>query len=418
VSGPGAEAGTVVVLAVGEELLLGDGVNTNLAWLGAQAAAVGLRVVGAEEVGDGVTEIVAALRRCAARADAVVVTGGLGPTSDDRTREALAAFAGVGLVRDADELSRILGWFAARGRTAPPAVATQADALVGARLLTNPLGTAPGLAVEVAGTLVVALPGVPAELAALWHADVADLLVRRAGHPAPLLTRQVRVVGRGESDVAHRLAGVEAALPPQVQLAYLASPSEVRVRLTGRDPAVLAALLDEVAAVLGDAVAARDGQSLPEAVVAALAGRGLTVACAESLTGGALAAALVDVAGASGVLRGGVVAYSLDAKARLLGVDPALLAATGGVDPEVAVAMARGAAAALGADIGVATTGVAGPDPVGEHPVGEVHVAVAGPGTHLSSQALRLVGDRALVRAVTTTRALDLLRRALLAPPA
>jgi nicotinamide-nucleotide amidase len=413
----------VAVVAVGDELLLGDVVNGNLAWLGRALADAGTPVVRGYEVGDAIADIVATLRSALAVADAVVVTGGLGPTSDDRTRDALAELAGVPLVRDPALEQVIGGWYERLGRTAPDNVWQQADVPVGALPIPNPTGTAPGLALEVDGRPVFALPGVPGELRGMVTATVVPALRERAGDPPPVVTRQLRVALLGESLVAAQLAPLEAELAERaehgdavpVALSYLGSPGEVRVRFSGNAPALLDELAERAEDLLGDVVSGRDGETLPATVLRLLVEQGATVAVAESLTGGALASALVDVAGASLAFRGAVVAYSTELKAALLGVDADLLARGGPVQAEVAVAMAAGVRTRLGADFGIGTTGVAGPDPQAGVAPGTVHVAVVGPGPgDVRAVELQVPGDRDRVRRLAVVHGLDLLRRGLL----
>jgi nicotinamide-nucleotide amidase len=403
----------VAVVAVGDELLLGHVVNQNLAWIGRTLAAAGVPLVRGVEVPDDVDAIRSVLLQALSAADAVVLTGGLGPTSDDVTRAALAAAAGVPLRRDRELAAALADWYADRGLRMPPGVLVQADVPDGARPLPNPVGTAAGLRLQMADQVVYALPGVPAELRQMVETSVVPELVAAAGGPAPVLTTQLRVAVMGESLVAEHLSALEPDLPDGVHLSYLASPGEVLVRLTGRDPRVLAGLRERAAAVLGEAVSGLDEETLPATVLRLLSGRGETVAAAESLTGGALAAALVDVPGASSAFVGAVVAYSSELKERLLDVPPALLAG-GAVHPDVAGAMAAGVRRRAGSTWGVATTGVAGPDHQDGQPPGTVFVAVAGPRADQPTvRALTLRGDRAVVRSLSVTHALDLLRRSL-----
>jgi nicotinamide-nucleotide amidase len=402
----------VAVVAVGDELLLGDLVNRNLAWLAERLAAAGLELVRGIEVGDSIEEMVPALRSAVDVAGAVIVTGGLGPTSDDRTRRALADLAGVELRRDDQLVRAIASWFAERGRPAPDQVYDQADLPDGSVALGNGLGTAPGIRLELGDRVVYAVPGVPAEMRLMVDSEVLPDLSRRASRPAAIVTRQVRVSGVGESAVAERLMPIEAGLPAAVRMAYLASPGEVRVRFTGTDPGTLDGLAAWARQILGDDASAAD-EPLPAGVLRLLAARGQTVAVAESLTGGAVAAALVDIPGASVAFVGGVVAYDTRLKAELLGVDRELLRMRGPVDGDVAVAMARGVRDRLGAAWGVATTGVAGPDPVDGVAPGTAFVAVAGPSGERVLPVVQ-IGDRDLVRTVVRVRALDLLRRELL----
>ena len=406
----------VAILAVGDELLLGDVLNSNAAWLGRQCADAGLEVVASAAVGDDPQQIVRALDVLLADTDAVLCSGGLGPTSDDRTRDALAAWSGSPLVRDGAQVERLDAWYSARGRTPSEAVYAQADRPAAAEALANEVGSAPGLWVERAGAVVCALPGPPRELQPMALEHVIPRLHALAGDPPPLLTRQLRVAIVPESAVAEALAPVEASLPAGVRLSYLAGPGEVRVRLLGVDRAAVDAVADQARGLLGDAVHGEGDRLLAESVLDALREHGSTVAVAESLTGGALCSALVDVPGASDVLRGSVTAYATGLKAELLGVDAGLLAQVGPVHPEVAAAMASGVRERLGADWGVATTGVAGPDPQDGHPPGAVHVAVAGPhGIRVRSLVVR--GARPLVRQLAAMHALEVLRRAVLGLP-
>jgi nicotinamide-nucleotide amidase len=401
---------TAAVVAVGDELLLGDTVNTNASWLGGQLAAAGLQVVSSYMVGDDLARMEVALRRALDDADVVVVTGGLGPTSDDITREAVAAVAGVELVRDPELVQELTDRFAAYGYPTPSQVLQQADVPVGARALHNPVGSAPGLRVEVGDRLLFALPGPPHELQAV-AVVVLDELRSRSG--ARLRTRTVHTAGIGEPAVAER---VEAAIevPAGVSLAYLAGGGTVRVRFTGLDDEVLVALADRTAALLGEHVWGRDEDRLDELVHRELAAREATVAVAESLTGGLIGAALSRMPGSSMTFRGSVVVYATDLKQTLAGVPGPLLESLGAVSAETAGALAAGARERLGATYGIGATGVAGPTEQEGQPVGTVHLAVSGPGGS-SLRSLRIPGDRERVRLLTVTAALELLRKHLLA---
>ena len=399
------------VLAVGDELLLGDIVNTNAAWLGEQLAAAGLEVVFSAAVGDDVDRLATALRRALEDADVVVLSGGLGPTVDDLTRDGVARVAGVPMVRSAEIEDQLRAKFAAYGVTMPEAVLRQADVPQGAQALDNPVGTAPGLWLELGGKLVVALPGPPHEMRAV----AGPVLVRLAERTGQVVTtRQVHVAGTGESQVAER---VEAAvtLPPGVALAYLAGGAVVRVRFTtSGDPAVLDPLVQAVDTALGVDAFGHDDDTLDGVVHALLRQTGQTVAVAESLTGGLVGATLSSRPGSSATFRGGLVVYATDLKAQLADVPTEVLETHGAVSSQTAAALADGARTRLGADWGLGLTGVAGPDEQEGQPVGTVHLAVAGPaGTTVRS--LRLPGDRERVRLLAVTGVLDLLRRALLA---
>lgn len=396
----------VSVVAVGDELVLGDVIDTNSAWVARRLVAAGLEPAGARTVGDDVEAIAAAVRAVALPGTAVLVTGGLGPTSDDLTRQGLAALAGVPLRRDPQVLADIERWYAGRERPVPASSACQADLPEGATVLPNGAGVAPGLRLELGGAVVYAVPGVPQEMEHLVERYVLPDLARQA---VPWRRHTLRVALMGEPDVSARLRPLEEELPAGVRIAYLAAPGEVLVTLASRDtdPGPIA---DRARSLLGDVVSGEDGETPAATVVRLLTARAATIAVAESLTGGLLGASLTAVPGASAVLRGGVVAYASDLKVTLLRVDAALLEREGAVHPDVALAMAAGVRRRCGATFGVATTGVAGPDPQDGRPVGTVHVAVAGPDGARVVSAL-LGGDRSMVRTQSVAHALDLLRR-------
>ena len=404
------------VVAVGDELLLGDIVNGNAAWLGAELATVGAPVVHSSMVGDDVGRIVVALRRALEDADVVLVCGGLGPTVDDLTRNAVAEVAGVPLERQPALEEALRARFAEYGYTSlPDAVMQQADVPRGATVLDNPVGSAPGLRLEIGDSLLFALPGPPHELAAVMSGGVLAELAARSG--SVVVTRTLHCAGVGESGVAEI---VERAItvPDGVALAYLAGGALVRVRLTTaaataeQADQVLSPLVERAAAALGDAVFGRDADSLAAVVVDRLRAAGATVAVAESLTAGLLGATLTEVAGSSAVFRGGVQVYATDLKASLAGVPEQVLAEHGAVSEQTAAALADGVRTRLDATYGVGLTGVAGPEPQEGHPVGTLHVALAGP-SGVRHRSLRVPGDRQRVRLMAVTTALDLLRREL-----
>jgi nicotinamide-nucleotide amidase len=408
------------IVGVGTELLLGQIVNTNAAWIGQRLADVGWDCLRHTTVGDNQARIAEVAREALARADAVIVTGGLGPTQDDITREALAEVAGVPLVRRPELEAWLRERFAQMGiaRMAEMNL-RQADVPQGARYIDNPRGSAPGLIVEVGGKPVYAVPGVPREMEGMLERVVLPDLAARADEGRAIVSRVLRTAGVGESRLAERLTPLwESAGGGQVTLAYLASPGEVRVRLTAvgatREQALaeIAPLEAKVREELGEVVYGVDDETLEEAVGRLLRERDRTVATAESLTGGLLGGRVTAVAGSSDYYLGGVVAYATEAKAALLGVDEGVLAAGGPVSEPVAAAMAEGARRAFGADLGLATTGVAGPAEQGGRPVGTLCLAVAD-AVGTATSTLRAPGDRTQVRAWAVTVALDLLRRRL-----
>lgn len=409
------------VVAVGTELLLGQVVDTNSAWLGEQLALAGIDCHHQVKVGDNQDRIVAALRQGLERADAVLVCGGLGPTQDDITREAIAEVLGVELVLDDDVAARIAAMFESRGRRMPMNNLRQAEVPAGAVAIREPQpGTAPGLICPVGetGKVIYAVPGVPYEMQAIVSRSILPDLRRRAGESSVIVSRTLRTWGESESGLAERLAGRIAELDRTgvATLAFLASGIEgLKVRLTVKAPdealahEVLAAEEHELRAVLGPIVFGADDDTIESVVAASLAARSMTIAFAESVTGGLIASRFTDVAGVSGVFKGGIVSYATDVKRDLLQVPPGPV-----VSGPCAEAMAAGARLLLDADVGVATTGVAGPAEQDGQPVGTVFVGLAIGDRPPESVELHLPGDRRRVRDFAAISALDLLRRRLL----
>jgi nicotinamide-nucleotide amidase len=403
----------VELLTVGDELLRGDTANGNATWLGRRLTEAGAQVTRGEVVPDELDVIAEAIADALRRADAVILTGGLGPTIDDLTREALARAAGVALHRDLDLERRLRERAAARNVPLRPDALRMADVPDGATLLPNPAGSAPGLRLTLPDGVVYALPGVPSEMRAIAEESVLPELGGETVFAGVLRTATI-----WESVVADRLAPVEAMAG--VKLAYYASPGEVRVRIEARDGDLLARAETAARELLGSALYADGEVTLDRLVHRLLAERGATVAVAESLTGGLIGAELTEMPGSSATFAGGVIAYATPLKRSLLGVPEGLLAAHGAVHPEVAAAMAKGVRERLGATYGLAVTGVAGPEPQDGHPVGTVHVAVADfggavatrtPGFPVPADGARA---RSLVRQMTVVHALDLLRRVML----
>jgi nicotinamide-nucleotide amidase len=410
---------TCEVVAVGTELLLGQIVDTNSAWIGEHLASAGIFSHYQVKVGDNQARIEAAIRLALSRSDAVLCCGGLGPTQDDITREAIAAVMGVGLERDEEMVARIAAFFRARSREMAANNARQADKPVGATFIPQTQGTAPGLICPVGDKVVYAVPGVPHEMEEMVERAVLPDLMRRAGEASTIRSRVLRTWGLAESTLAEIVAprfdtleGVAGA----PTIAFLASgPAGIKVRVTVRAPDAETAdrvLDDEEAqlrALLGDVVFGVDDDTMESVVGSLLSGAGLTLGVAESLTGGLIGARLTDVPGASRWFRGSIVSYASDVKHDLLGVPPGPV-----VSASAAEAMAAGAMHALGASVGLAVTGVAGPTEQDGMPVGTVFCAV-----HLDGRAavteLHLPGDRERVRWYSTISVLDVLRRRLVA---
>jgi nicotinamide-nucleotide amidase len=407
------------IVGVGTELLLGQIGNTNAAWIGQRLADVGWDCLRHTTVGDNEARIAEVLLEALGRADGVIVTGGLGPTQDDVTREAVAAVAGVPLVRRPVLEDWLRERFARMGTRMAEMNLRQADVPEGARYIDNPRGSAPGLIVEVGGKPLYAVPGVPREMEGMLERVVLPDLAARAGEGRAIVSRVLRTAGVGESRLAERLTPLwEAAGGGQVTLAYLASAGEVRVRLTAvgatREEALaeIAPVEARIREELGGIVYGVDDETLEAVVGRLLRERGRTLATAESLTGGLLGGRITGIPGASDYYLGGVVAYATDAKASQLGVDPDLLAADGPVSEPVAAAMAAGARSVFGADLGLAATGVAGPTEQSGRRVGTLCLAVADAAA-TATRTLTAPGDRTQVRLWTCSVALDLLRRRL-----
>lgn len=404
----------VEVVAVGTELLLGQIVNANASTIGARLAEVGLDHYRQSVVGDNLARVAEAIAEAASRSDAVIITGGIGPTQDDLTREALCVAAGVEMRFSDEHAQRLREWWESRGREMPESNLRQAQYPDGSILIPNAKGTAPGLRIRVGECWVFALPGVPQEMAPMLDLEVLPfLLEQRTGEGGAIVSRILRTWGESESRVAELLSDLYVdGLNPT--LAFLAGAGEIKVRLTARAPtvedaeALIAPVEEEVRRRLGRFVFGVDAETVERLVLSSSRAQGWLLATAESVTGGSVASALTDVPGASEVFVGGVVAYAPEAKAALLGVDPAMIEEFGQVSEEVAVAMATGVIDRLGADAAVAVTGSAGPTPL-DHPPGTVIVGVVTPQDR-GSRRLRLPGDRELVRTYASTAALHCLR--------
>lgn len=408
------------VVAVGSELLLGDSVDTNSATISSRLAEVGVDVYRHTTVGDNRARLCEVIGQACARAGAVLVTGGLGPTQDDLTRDAIAELAGVPLERSAALVDYLEQRFAARGREVTASNLRQADLPAGARVL-DPVGTAAGFAVEIGGSTVYCLPGVPWEMIALLDRDVVPELAQRSGGGITV-SRWVRTAGMGESTVADTAAELVDRLEAEGNptIAFLASRGETRVRVTGKAASRPAALelvdpvVDELTELLGPGVAGLDDEGVEHAVARQLFAAGWTLGVAESVTGGRVGGRLVGVAGASGWFRGGLVAYATDAKTSLAGLEADMLDELGPVSEETSGELAQRARARLDADVGLGVTGAAGPEPQGEASPGTVCLAVALPDGSVSTRTVELPGrGRDVVLEFAASAAIDFLRRRL-----
>ena len=401
------------IVAVGTELLLGQIVDTNSSWMGGQLAQAGIDSHFQVKVGDNQSRIVDTIRRALDRSDAVILCGGLGPTQDDITREAIADVMGVALVRDDAMGEKIRRGFEARGRRFTENNLRQADCPVGASFIPEMPGTAPGLVCPLGKQVIYAVPGVPFEMREMMTGTILPDLKRRAGVTAVIKSRVLKSWGETESRLAELLAeridALDRAGNPTI--AFQASGIEgLKIRITAKAEnaeaaeAVIAREEANVRGIVGDAIFAADEQTMESAILDLLRERGLSLAVAESVTGGLVGARLTAVPGASDVFRGALVSYASEVKFDVLGVPegPVISAAA-------AEAMARGVRERLGADVGIATTGVAGPAEQEGHPHGTVFLGLAHDGNAEAVQ-VRLPGDRRRVREYAVISLLNMLR--------
>ena len=410
------------VLAVGTELLLGQITDTNSQWIGEQLPAAGVDSLFQAKVGDNLARVETMLRRMLADADAVIMCGGLGPTHDDLTRDAIAAVMGVSLHHDEAVAEVIRELFSSRGRRMAENNLRQAQVPDGAIVIPQTRGTAPGLIcpfeLDGVAKVIYAVPGVPHEMKDMIQRAVLPDLLRRSGEASVIVSRTLRTWGESESGLNERLDPVIERLETEGNptLAFLASGWEgIKVRLTAKaaTTAEAAAIIDrwdaEVRALVDEIVFGVDDDTMESVVLQLLRERGHTLALAESVTGGLVSGRITNVAGASEVFRGSIVSYASDVKFGLLGVPEGPV-----VSEAAAAAMAQGAQRVLGASVGLALTGVAGPAEQDGMPVGTLCVGIA-IGDEVLTRTLRLPGLRDQMRQMSVISALDLLRRTLLA---
>lgn len=409
----------VEVINTGTELLLGSVLNAHLGFFAQALFPLGLRIARQVTVPDG--EVIAdALSEALQRAHLILITGGLGPTTDDLTRDMVAEVLGCPLREDPAVMDAIAKFLAGRGFTMTDRVSRQAQVPEGATVLPNRNGTAPGLYLICPpggiagenGAHVFLLPGPPRELQPMFHESVLPILKRIAPKAPDRSCHIHHVLGMGESNV-EALVGKSLLEIPGLELGYCARPGEVDIRCIG-NAAALATAERIIEQALGDRVVSHDGRSIEEVVVGALAGRGQRLATAESCTGGAIAGRITDVSGSSAVFSAGYVTYANEAKTEALGVAPALIAAHGAVSSEVAAAMAEGALQHSGADWALSTTGIAGPTGgSAEKPVGTVFIGLAQKDGRTRVEKHRFARDRKTFKQLTAQTALDILRRAI-----
>jgi nicotinamide-nucleotide amidase len=410
------------LLAVGSELLGPLRGETNSSWLTERLLDAGIEVVARVTLADDRALLESAFGEALARADVVISTGGLGPTADDLTREAAAAATDLALRRDAAILEALRARFARYGRTMSATNEKQADVLEGAEALPNARGTAPGQALEIGGRLLVLLPGPPGEMRPMFDEQVLPRLRARAGPTRVVRRRVLRIAAMPESEVDELAAPVYGRFEnPRTTILGAAGEVELHLVAHGDSPAEAEERIEALAAELRVPLAGRvygeDARDLPHVVADLLKDRGLTLALAESCTGGLLSARLTEVPGVSAVLERAFVTYANRAKVEEIGVPPALIEEKGAVSAEVAAAMAEGAMRRAGTDVGIGVTGIAGPDGgTAEKPVGLVFVATAGAAGARVRRSL-FPGGRQRVRFQATQVALEMVRRGLLGLP-
>lgn len=413
---------TAEIVAIGSELLTPHRIDTNSLFLTGALNELGLSVHIKHVVGDNREALRLVLQTALAHADVVITTGGLGPTDDDLTREVVADVLGRPMAEVPEILATISDRFIRRGVPMPAVNRRQAQVIDGARWLGNANGTAPGQVIDVGGRVLVLLPGPPRELKPMFATDVVPMLALRTGRRR-LRRRVLKTTGRSESQIEELTQPIYSQfvqLTPAIDTTILASPGlvELHVSCSGDDQATLDAALDaavdRLAAAVGDAAFSTDGRSIEEVVGGLLLARGWRLAAAESCTGGLLLQRLTEIGGSSGWVHGGVVAYDNRVKIEALDVAPDDIAAHGAVSERVACAMAQGVRGRLGADIGVAITGIAGPSGgTNDKPVGTVFIAVAT--DRCDVRRFLFPGDRTMVRTFAAAAALDMIRRHLTA---
>ena len=408
------------VLAVGTELLLGQIIDSNSAWMGEQLAAHGVDSLVQVKVGDNIGRITTMLRRMLDDSDAVIMCGGLGPTHDDLTREAIAAVMGVELELDGAVADTIREMFERRGRRMSENNLRQAMVPVGASIIPQTRGTAPGLicplTIDGVDKVVFAVPGVPHEMYDMFERGILPELQRRSGDGSVIASRVLLTWGESESGLGERLEAVIAELDTagSPTLAFLASGwNGLKIRLTAKaaDAGACRELLDtweaRVRAEVGDLVFGVDDDSMESTVLDLMRRNGWTLGLAESVTGGLVGARLTGVSGCSDVFRGSIVSYATEVKQQVLGVTEGPV-----VNEVAALAMARGARDVLGADVALSLTGVAGPGEQEGLPAGTLCIGLVWPGGELT-RSVRLPGLREQMRQFSVITSLDLLRRTL-----
>ena len=409
----------VEIITIGDEILIGQIVDTNSAWMGRKLNDIGAKVTRIVTISDDLNVIKAALSEAESNADVVLITGGLGPTRDDMTKKALAEYFDCGFTFYPEIAEHIAYLFSRFGKQMSELNRLQAELPSACEPLRNEQGTAPGMWFEKNNTVFVSMPGVPYEMKGLMTSYILPRLVNRFEAPT-ILHRTVLTMGMGESWLSERIAHWEDALPVEIKLAYLPSPGRVRLRLSaiGQDAALLKSKLDDevnkLLQLVPELVYGFDNETIEEVVGKQLKAMGKTVSTAESCTGGLIAHKITSIAGSSAYFMGSVVSYSNEVKMKSLGVSEESLMEFGAVSESVVTQMAEGVRSSIGTDYGVATSGIAGPDGGSiEKPVGTVWIAVAGPKGTIARK-YQFGHDRGRNIEISANTALNLLRKQLM----
>jgi len=404
------------IVSIGTEILLGEIIDTNSAYIAERLPALGIDVYYKHVVGDNLGRLAEVIGRARERADLVITTGGLGPTEDDLTREAIAMVHGEETRVDPELETWLRDLYKRRGNIMPERNIKQTWLIPSARAINNPRGTAPGWWVERDGKIVIAMPGPPSEMNRMWEEEVSPELARRSTGTV-LIKRTLKTAGLGESNVDEMISHLLKGNNPSIGLYARADGVHVRMGAKAATPeearALIAPVEAQIRAILQPHVWGADDDTFESVVGETLAQRGLTLAAMESCTGGLLSDTITNVPGSSRYFRGGIVSYATEVKA-MMGVDASIIAAHGVVSAETAAAMAAAVRERLVADIGIGITGVAGPEPQDGVPVGQVYIALDG-GEKVASQALafQFNQSRVAIKRRAVTQAIMLLRRAL-----
>lgn len=402
------------ILCVGTELLLGDIINTNASYISRRLASLGIPVYRQAVVGDNPERMRQAIAESFSRSDCLILSGGLGPTCDDITKEMVAEYLGLELELNEEALERMKSYFSSTGRNMTKNNEKQAMAPRGARVLQNDWGTAPGFVIEQGDKTAILLPGPPIELEPMWRERVEPYLFERSD--SVIVSKNIYILGMGESAVEEKLHAMMTELTNPTVAPY-AGNGECRVRVSARAKDAQTAsrmceeLIEEIKRTeVGEFIYGIDVDSMENALVQKLRENGMTLACAESCTGGLIAKRITDLAGCSDVFLGGCVTYAVDAKVKLIGVSHETVKKYGVVSAETACEMAKGVRLALGADVGIATTGIAGPGGgTPEQPVGTVYIAVStAEGERAKLLTLSPKRSREFIRICAATNAMSL----------